>query len=41
MRAAKVLETISLSLVPQRVYDMSEVFCTVTLQSHPTTLTLG
>lgn len=31
----------SLSLVPHRVYDMSEVFCNVTLQSYPKTLTLG
>lgn len=28
IRAAKVLETTSLSLVPQRVYGMSEVFLT-------------
>ena len=35
IRAAKVLETISLSLVPQRVYGMTEVFCTVTLESRP------
>lgn len=31
IRAAKVLETISLSLVPQRVYGIREVFCTLTL----------
>lgn len=29
IRAAKVLETTSLSLVPQRVYGMSEVFLTL------------
>lgn len=29
IRAAKVLETASLSLVPQRVYGMSEVFLTL------------
>lgn len=29
IRAAQVLETISLSLVPQRVYGMSEVFLTL------------